>query len=140
MPPEQLAQLKRIMLPGSVTVSAHCCFREDRVNLLTRVCLSRARDSFGGVRVDEMRRTAMEGGLTGFMEDGHMSARTTRQAARARIMAVMQAELNRLFPEDESIPLKGMRLSDFEDQVEELAQAALPAMVEERAALEPNAR
>ena len=83
----------------------------------------------------------MEGGLAaGFMEDAHMSARTTRQAARARIMAAMQAELNRLIPEDESIPLKGMRLSDFEDQVEGLAQAALPTILEERTALEPNAR
>jgi hypothetical protein len=55
-------------------------------------------------------------------------------------MATLQAELDRLIPEDENIPLKGMRLSDFEDQVEELAQAALPTILEERAALEPNAR
>ena len=69
-----------------------------------------------------------------------MPARTTRQEARTRIMASMRAELDRLIPEDESIPLKGSRFTDFEDQVEALARATLPTVLEERAALEPNAR
>jgi len=36
-----------------------------------------------------------------------MPARSTRQEARARILAAFSAQLNRLIPEDESVPLKG---------------------------------
>ena len=68
-----------------------------------------------------------------------MAARTTRQQARARILGAFQAQLDRLIPEDESVPLKGATFADFEDQAESLAQAALPVVMEERAALEPNA-
>jgi DNA-directed RNA polymerase subunit RPC12/RpoP len=69
-----------------------------------------------------------------------MPARTTRREARARILAAFEAQLDRVIPEDEQIPLKGATFSDFEDQVETLARAALPVALEERAALEPNAR
>ncbi len=68
-----------------------------------------------------------------------MSARTTRQEARARLLAGFEAELERLIPADESVPLKGSRFTDFEDQVEALARSTLPAVLEQRAALEPNA-
>lgn len=68
-----------------------------------------------------------------------MSARSTRQGARARILAVVTAQLDRMIPEDEGVTLKGATFADFEDQVEELARAALPVVLEERAALEPNA-
>ena len=68
-----------------------------------------------------------------------MAARTTRQEARARIRAAFETQLNRLIPEDEGIPLKGATFADFEDQAELLAQATLPVVMEERAALEPNA-
>ena len=68
-----------------------------------------------------------------------MSARSTRQQARARIFAAFTGQLDRLIPEDESVPLKGATFADFEDQVETLAQAALPVALEERAALESNA-
>ncbi len=68
-----------------------------------------------------------------------MPARTTRQEARARILATFQAQLDRMIPEDEKVPLKGATFADFEDQVEELARTALPVALEERAALEPNA-
>ena len=68
-----------------------------------------------------------------------MSARTTRQAARARILSTFSAELDRMIPEDEEIPLKGATFADFEDQVEVVAQSALPVILEERAALELNA-
>jgi predicted Zn-ribbon and HTH transcriptional regulator len=47
--------------------------------------------------------------------------------------------LDRVIPEDEGVPLKGATFADFEDQVETLAQAALPVALEERAALEGNA-
>ena len=68
-----------------------------------------------------------------------MAARTTRQEARARILATFEAQLDRIIPQDEDIPLKGATFVDFEDQAESLAQAALPVVLEERAALEPNA-
>jgi len=68
-----------------------------------------------------------------------MPARSTRQEARARILAAFQAQLERMIPEDEEVPLKGATFADFEDQVEQLARTALPVALEERAALEPNA-
>jgi hypothetical protein len=68
-----------------------------------------------------------------------MPARSTRQEARARIRAAFEAQLDRMIPEDEESPLKGATFADFEDQVEELARAALPVALEERAALEANA-
>ena len=68
-----------------------------------------------------------------------MPARSTRQEARERILAGMRAQLDRLIPEDESVPLKGAAFADFEDQVEILARAMLPVVLEERAALELNA-
>ena len=68
-----------------------------------------------------------------------MPARTTRQEARARILATFEAQLDRMIPEDEEVSLKGATFADFEDQVEELARTALPIALEERAALEPNA-
>lgn len=68
-----------------------------------------------------------------------MPARSTRQEARARILAAFQAQLDRVIPEDEDVPLKGATFADFEDQIETLAQAALPVALEERAALASNA-
>jgi predicted Zn-ribbon and HTH transcriptional regulator len=68
-----------------------------------------------------------------------MAARTTRQEARARIQAAFETQLDRLIPEDESVPLTGMTFADFEDQAESLARATLPVVMEERAALEENA-
>ena len=54
-----------------------------------------------------------------------MPARSTRQEARARILAAFSTQLDRLIPEDESVPLKGATFADFENQVEDLARAAL---------------
>ena len=68
-----------------------------------------------------------------------MPARTTRQEARARILATVVAQLDRMIPVDEEVPLKGATFADFEDQVEALARGALPVVLEERAALETNA-
>jgi len=44
-----------------------------------------------------------------------------------------------MIPEDEGVPLKGATFADFEDQAEALAQTALPVVLEERAALAPEA-
>lgn len=68
-----------------------------------------------------------------------MSALTTRQDARERLRKVFDEALDRLIPPDESIPLKGARFTDFEDQVETLGREVLPVALEERAALEGNA-
>ena len=68
-----------------------------------------------------------------------MAARTTRQAARARILAAFRGQLDQMIPVDESVPLKGATFADFEDQAETLGQTALPVVVEERAALASNA-
>jgi len=68
-----------------------------------------------------------------------MAARTTRQEARSRILAAFQAELDRMIPEDEGVPLKGATFADFEDQADALARTTLPVVLEERAALESNA-
>ena len=68
-----------------------------------------------------------------------MPARTTRQEARSRILAAIEVQLERMIPLDEEVPMKGMTFADFEDQVEELARGTLPLVLEERAALEPNA-
>lgn len=55
-------------------------------------------------------------------------------------MAAFAAQLDRVIPADEAVPLKGSTFADFEDQVETLAQAALPVALEERAALAPGAQ
>ncbi len=68
-----------------------------------------------------------------------MQARRARQEARARILAAFTAQLDRLIPDDESVPLKGATFADFEDQVGTSAQTALPVALEGRAALECNA-
>jgi len=77
--------------------------------------------------------------LGSFMEEVIMPARTTRQEARARILATFQAQLDRMIPEDENVSLRGATFADFEDQVEALAREALPVAIEERAALASNA-
>jgi DNA-directed RNA polymerase subunit RPC12/RpoP len=69
-----------------------------------------------------------------------MAARTTRAEARARILAAFAALLDRVIPADETVPLKGATFADFEDQVETLAQAALPVALEQRSALADSAQ
>ena len=69
-----------------------------------------------------------------------MPARTTRQEARRRAMEVFVASLDKIIPPDESVPLKGSIFRDWEDQVAEMRKAVLPTVLEERAALEDNAR
>jgi DNA-directed RNA polymerase subunit RPC12/RpoP len=69
-----------------------------------------------------------------------MAATTNRKAARQRLRQVLEAQLDRLMPLDESIPLKGRRFSDFEEQADELKRALLPTFLEERAALDQQAQ
>ncbi len=69
-----------------------------------------------------------------------MSALTTRQDARERLRKMFEGALDQLIPPDESVPLKGSRFRDFEDQVEALGRQVLPVTLEERAALEATPR
>jgi hypothetical protein len=70
----------------------------------------------------------------------NMSARTTRSQARERIRAIFEATLEQIIPADETKPLKGSRFIDFEDQAEQIARQVLPAVIEERAALDEAAK
>jgi hypothetical protein len=68
-----------------------------------------------------------------------MAALRTRQEARERVAKVFSAALDRVIPQDASKPLKGATFLEFEDQIEDLVRAVVPTLLEERAALEPNA-
>ncbi len=69
-----------------------------------------------------------------------MPARTTRQLARERVLKTMTEALDRMIPPEESVPLRGSTFRDWEDQVEALIEQTAPTLLEERAALEDNAR
>lgn len=69
-----------------------------------------------------------------------MAASRTRDEARAEILKVFQASLDRMIPPDESVPLKGRIFADFEDQAETLGREVLPVVMQERAALDESAR
>lgn len=68
-----------------------------------------------------------------------MSARTTRQQAREAAKKAFESALDRMIPADESKPLKGAKFVDWENQVEQMAQAVLPTVLEQRALLEQSA-
>ena len=69
-----------------------------------------------------------------------MPARTSRREARERIFKVMTEALDRMIPPDESTPLRGSTFADWEQQAAVVRQAVIPTLLEERAALEDNAR
>ena len=69
-----------------------------------------------------------------------MPARTTRHQARQRAIEVFLSSLDRIIPADESVPLKGRLFRDWEDQADAFKRAVIPTLLEERAALEDNAR
>lgn len=69
-----------------------------------------------------------------------MPARTTRKEARERLLKTMLAALDRMIPQDESKPLKGMIFADWEDQADEFKRAVIPTLLEERAALDGQAQ
>jgi hypothetical protein len=69
-----------------------------------------------------------------------MPARTTRQQARERLIQTFMASLDKVIPPDEAVPLRGSTFRDWEDQAAEVRRALVPTLLEERAALEDNAR
>lgn len=68
-----------------------------------------------------------------------MPARRTRQEAREHVLKTMMEALDRIMPADEAKPLKGTTFRSWEDQAAEFKRAVIPTLLEERAALEPNA-
>jgi len=68
-----------------------------------------------------------------------MAALTSRKESRQRLLKLFAESLDRIIPEDESVGLRGQTFHDFEDQAEELRRTMLPAVLEERAGLEPTA-
>ena len=69
-----------------------------------------------------------------------MPARITRQQARETARKAFETSLDRMIPEDESKPLKGAKFIDWENQIEQMAQAVLPTVLEQRALLEESAQ
>jgi ribosomal protein L37E len=69
-----------------------------------------------------------------------MPARTTRKDAREHLVKTFMASLDRIIPEDPAKPLKGSTFREWEEQAAELRRALLPTVLEQRAALEDNAR
>ena len=69
-----------------------------------------------------------------------MAARITRQQAREVAIKSFMSSLDRLIPEDTSKPLKGAKFIDWENQIEQMAQAVLPTVLEQRAMLEETAQ
>lgn len=54
-----------------------------------------------------------------------MASLTDRQKARERLRAAFEAELNKLIPADESLPLHGGKFIEWEDQADELEQTGV---------------
>lgn len=69
-----------------------------------------------------------------------MASLTDRQKARERLTAAFQAELDKLIPSDESLPLHGGKFIEWEDQADELEQTLCTTFLEERSALECSAQ
>jgi hypothetical protein len=64
---------------------------------------------------------------------------TDRHSARERILAAFSAQLDRLIPPDQTVPLRGGLFIDWEVQADELARTVGATFVEERAALDESA-
>lgn len=69
-----------------------------------------------------------------------MASLTDRQRARERLQAAFSAQLDKLIPADESLPLQGGRFIEWEDQADELEQTLCTTFLEERSALEYSAQ
>jgi ribosomal protein S14 len=69
-----------------------------------------------------------------------MPAQMTRQQAREAAKKAFDTALDRMIPEDESKPLKGAKFIDWENQIEQMAQAVLPTVLEQRVLLEDSAQ
>jgi len=64
-----------------------------------------------------------------------MSELTARQAARERIMRQVEAEVDRLLPEDPQVALQGRTFLDFENAAERVSNDLYVTILEERVML-----
>jgi hypothetical protein len=69
-----------------------------------------------------------------------MPALISREQAREASVKAFMSELDRIIPPDQAVPLKGAKFIEWEDQVERLVRTVAPTVLEQRAALEENAR
>ena len=69
-----------------------------------------------------------------------MPALTTREEARARLLKMFEASLERVIPADPAKPLRGEIFADFERQTYDATNDVVAAVMEERAKLDPRAR
>jgi hypothetical protein len=69
-----------------------------------------------------------------------MAALTDRQKARERLSQVFQSILDEMIPADDSVPLRGGKFVEWEDQGDEIARTMVPLFLEERAALDAAAQ
>lgn len=69
-----------------------------------------------------------------------MAARTTREAARARILAAFEKSLDQIIPADQTMPLHGRTFIEWERQADAFDAAVTTTLMEERAALEDTAQ
>jgi hypothetical protein len=69
-----------------------------------------------------------------------MASLTDRQKARERLRAAFEAQLDKLLPADESLPLRGGKFIEWEDQADDLEQTVCTTFLEERSALEYSAQ
>ena len=69
-----------------------------------------------------------------------MSALTSRQAARERLLRHLQMEVDRLLPADQSIPLRGSTFLDFENLAERASNDLYTVILEECVALSGQAQ
>jgi len=68
-----------------------------------------------------------------------MPALTTREAARERLLHTFMTVLERVIPADESQALRGRTFGEWEEQADEVREAVVATLLEERAALEDTA-
>jgi hypothetical protein len=69
-----------------------------------------------------------------------MPALTTREEARARLLKMFEASLDRVIPADPAKPLRGEIFADFERQTYAATNDVVVAVMEERAKLDPRAQ
>ena len=69
-----------------------------------------------------------------------MAALSDRRTARERVTKAFEAQLERLMPADESVPLRGRTFREWEDQADEFDRTVTATLLEELAALQGSAQ
>jgi hypothetical protein len=69
-----------------------------------------------------------------------MAALSNRKEARERLRRVFEAQLDKLVPADESVPMAGQAFREWEDQADEFDRTVTATLLEELAALSASAQ